>query len=106
MPALAAEARLVHCRAAGTCLRLSGHRAHAGVTVQVAGEDLRVEGERSWRADVPLAVARQWPGVARDRLIVTLADPRTGGRRSETALLPPGALAGHVELAEFVVHAH
>ena len=102
-PALATQARLVHCGDAETCLRLSGHRAHTAVAVQVAGRDLPVEGGRNWRIDVPLGVARLWHGVARDRMTVTLADGRTDGRRSETVLLPPGAMAGKVELAELVI---
>ena len=102
-PALAAQARLVHCGDGGTCLRLSGHRPHAVVAVQVAGQDREVEGGRNWRMDVPLTTARSWQGVARDRLTVTLADAQTGSRRSEIVLLPPGALARRVELAELVI---
>ena len=104
-PALATQARLVHC-GTDTCLRLSGRRAHPEVAVQVAERDLQVEGGRRWRADVPLAAARLWQGVARDRLTVTLADARTGSRRSETVLLPPGAFAGRIELAELVIGTH
>ncbi len=101
-PAFATEARLVHC-GTDTCLRLSGRRADPAVAIQVAERDLQVLGGRRWRIDVPLAAARLWQGVARDRLTITLADARTGSRRSETALLPPGALAGRIELAELVI---
>lgn len=104
-PALATEARLVHC-GTDTCLRLSGRRADPAVAVRIAERTLPVEGRRRWRIDVPLAAARLWQGVGRDRLTVILADARTGSRRSETALLPPGALAGRIDLAELVIGTH
>jgi hypothetical protein len=101
----APEARLVHC-GSDTCLRISGHRPHAAVIVRIAGHDLAVEGERSWRATVPLATARAWAGVSGDALVLTLADSRAGTESRTVVSAPPGALGKRIELASLVVRAH
>ncbi|MGK6355422.1 hypothetical protein ACMGDH_09350 [Sphingomonas sp. DT-207] len=101
----APKARLVHCGDA-TCLRISGRRAHAAVTIRIAGRPLMVEGNRSWRATVPLATARGWAGAHSDALTVTLADTRTGGESTEVVALPPGALGKRIELSSLIVSAY
>lgn len=101
----APKARLVHCNAQ-TCLRISGHRSHSAVMVRVAGRDLAVRGNRSWRVTLPLATARDLAGGAGDTLVVTLADARTGAESTEVVLLPPGALGKRIELAALIVRAH
>jgi len=101
----APKARLVHCGDA-TCLRISGRRPHAAVAVRVAGHPVAVEGNRSWRATMPLAMARDWAGADGGTLMMTLTDPRTGGESSEAVTLPPGALGKRIELASLVVRAH
>lgn len=99
----APHARLVHC-GADSCLRLSGHRASAATVVRAGGEDLAVEGGRSWQVTVPLATARQWLGARNDVLTLTFADPQARARSVGVAL-PPGALGSRVELASLVVRA-
>lgn len=101
----APAARLVHCGDA-TCLRLSGRRPHAAVAVRVAGRPLTVEGNRSWRATVPLATARDWTSARGGTLTVTLTDPRTGSESTEVITLPPGALGKRIELASMTVRAY
>jgi hypothetical protein len=96
---------LVHCGDA-TCLRISGRRPHAAVAVRVAGHRLTIEGNRSWRATVPLATARGWAGTHGGMLTVTLTDARTGGESTEVATLPPGALGKRIELASLTVNAY
>ncbi len=103
--AAAPKARLVHCGDA-TCLRISGRRPHAAVVVRIAGQPLVVEGNRSWRATVLLATARDWASVHDGTLTVTLDDARTGGESTEIVVLPPGALGERRELASLIVSAY
>jgi hypothetical protein len=108
LPGLAAaapDARLVHCGAA-TCLRLTGSRADAAVLVRVAGRVVPVEGARSWRVDLPLAATVGIADPSGQTVTITLADPRTGAERTDTAILPPGALGRPVALASLTVYAH
>ncbi|WP_445191610.1 hypothetical protein ACT009_13660 [Sphingomonas sp. Tas61C01] len=108
LPSLAAaapDARLVHC-GAHTCLRLTGSRADAAVLVRVAGRAMPVEGARSWRVDLPLAATSGIADPSGQTVTITLADPRTGTERTDTAILPPGALGKPVELASLTVYAH
>lgn len=104
-PATAARAQLVHC-GAETCLRLSGHRSHAGVAVRVAGHELAVTGDRAWHATVPLSTARDWPHASGGTIALTLADASTGLETPDAAAAPPGALGRRVELVSLQVHAH
>ena len=103
--AAAPKARLVHCGEA-TCLRISGRRPHAGVAVRIAGQPLMVKGNRSWRATVPLATARDWASARGGTLTVTLADAQTGGESTQIVTLPPGALGKRRELASLIVSAY
>lgn len=99
------QARLVHC-GGGTCLRLSGHRAHSAVAIRIAGHDLAVEGGRSWRATVPIETARGWAGASGDRLTLILADRQAGTETIDAIAVPPGALGRRIELATLMVSAH
>lgn len=99
------KARLVHCGDA-TCLRISGRRPHSAVRVRIADHDLVVEGNRSWRATVPLATARDWASAHDGTLTVTLTDAQSGLERVETVTLPPGALGRRIELATLTVSAY
>lgn len=97
-----AHARLVHC-GADTCLRLSGHRPGATTAIRIGGRALAVEGGRTWQATVPLATARTWPIARGYALRLILADSTSGLERTESVMLPPGALGSHLELASLVV---
>jgi hypothetical protein len=101
----APKARLVHCGDA-TCLRISGRRPHAGVEIRVSGHQLAIEGNRAWRATLPLATARDWASTHGGTLTATLTDPRTGGESTEAVALPPGALGKRIELATLLVSAY
>jgi hypothetical protein len=99
------KARLIHCGDA-TCLRIVGRRSHAAVAVEVGGHRLVVEGNRSWRATMPLATARDWASAHGGTLAVTLVDARTGSESIEVVTLPPGALGKRIELASLIVSAY
>ncbi len=99
-----ARAKLVHC-GADSCLRLSGRRPAATTAIRIGGRELAVDGDRRWRATVPLTVARTWPIVRGYALRVVLADTAAGMERSETVMLPPGALGSRIEMASLVVSA-
>lgn len=101
----APKARLVHCGDA-TCLRISGRRPHVAVTIRVAGRPLLVEGDRSWRATVPLTTARDWASADGGTLTVTLTDTQSGIESVERLALPPGALGKRIELATLIVSAY
>jgi hypothetical protein len=100
----ATRARLVHC-GADSCLRLSGHRMGVTTVVRIGGLELEVDGDRHWQATVPLTLARTWPIVRGYALRVVLADTAAGTERSETVVLPPGALGSRIEMASLVVSA-
>jgi hypothetical protein len=76
------------------------------VAVRVAGEDLAVEGGRSWRATVSLATARGWAGTGDGTLMITLVDARTGGEDTEVVALPPGAIGKRLEISSLTVSAY
>lgn len=99
-----AKARLVHC-GADTCLRLSGYRPRETMIVRVGLRDLAVEGDRAWRATIPLDVSRTWPITRTYALRVTLVDPDAGTERIETVMLPPGSLGSRTEIASLIVSA-
>ena len=102
----ATKARLVHC-AEGTCIRLSGQRTASEVSIQVAGQQLAVAGARRWSASVPLSVAKTWKTSSSGHSVtVSLVHPRLGVQASESVLLPPGALAGRLQVASLVVRAY
>jgi len=103
--ASAPQARLIHC-GSDTCLRISGHRQRSAVAVRVGGQDLAVEGGRTWRVTVPLTTARAWLTSSGYALTLTLADTQAGTESKEAVALPPGALGPRVELASLVIRAH
>ena len=76
------------------------------MAVRVSGHPLVVEGNRSWRATMPLATARDWASTDGGTLTVTLADARTGGENTEVVRPPPGALGKRIELATLIVSAY
>lgn len=106
-PASAAAAaeprtRLVDCEA-GSCLLVTGRRAHATSTVNINGHAVPVEGSRKWRATLPVETLRQWSAPYARTITVSVVDARTGTEASTQADLPIGLL-GHVEnLALLVV---
>ncbi len=102
--AAAPRARLVHC-GADTCLRVTGRRAGPAVAVRIAGRTVPVQGGDAWRVTLPLSVARDGVDATGEVLTLTLADRRTGSEEVQSAILPPGALGGRVELASLVVRA-
>jgi hypothetical protein len=99
------QSRLVHC-GEQTCLRITGHRADAAVAVRIAGQDMAVEGGRSWRVTVPAQTARAWASASGSVLPITYRDARSGTERQGEVLLPPGALGRRIELATLLVSAH
>jgi hypothetical protein len=103
--AAAPHAQLVHC-GNETCLRISGHRAHPAIAIRIAGQNLAVVGERSWRATVPLSTARDWVNASAQALKLTMIDTLSGAESVEAVPLPPGAFGNHVELATLVVRAY
>lgn len=104
-PAMASSrTRLVHC-GDQTCLRISGHRSSSTVAIRIAGQPLAVEGGRTWRATVPLSMARSAANASRDRLTLTMINPETQAQTVAFVALPPGALGRRVELATLTVNA-
>jgi hypothetical protein len=99
------RSRLVNC-GDKTCLRISGHRSSSAVTIRIAQKPLTVEGDRAWRATVPLSTAREGANASLDRLMLTMTDVKTGVEMVDTVALPPGALGRRVELASLDVNAY
>jgi hypothetical protein len=100
--AAGAQARLVHCDA-GTCLRLSGHRAGATTAIRIGERDLAVVGGKAWQTTVPLSTARTWPIARGYAFRLILADAHSGVQRVESVMLPPGALGSRTELVSLLV---
>lgn len=104
-PALAADApstRVVDCRA-GNCLQISGHRASAAAAVLINGHAVAAEGERSWRAEVPVETVRAWSEPYARTIEVAVFDPATQQKTADQARLPIGLLGSTTELASLVI---
>ena len=67
---------------------------------------MAVEGDRSWRATVPLAAARDGATASGAALALTLIDTSAKTEINEVVALPPGALGKRIELASLVVRVH
>ena len=94
--------RLVDCEA-GSCLLVTGRRAHAASTVTINGHAVSVEGARNWRVSLPVATLRAWSAPYARTITVSVVDATTRTQASTEADLPIGLL-GHVEdLAMLVV---
>ncbi|MDE0880887.1 MAG: hypothetical protein OSB00_19855 [Sphingomonas bacterium] len=96
---------LVQC-GAESCLRVTGKRAHIGVRVIIAGQMIPVKGGRSWRATLPLALARSATNARGDRLMITQIDPHTNGEVVKSVAVPPGAMGKRIALTTLEVHAY
>jgi hypothetical protein len=101
----APRTELVHC-GTNTCMRVSGHRAHAAVTIRIAGRAIAAEGGTSWRATLPLAIARTAVSANGGQLLLTLIDARAGTETVEAVTVPPGSLGKHIELSALTVRPH
>lgn len=97
-PVSAAEprARLVEC-AAGDCLLVTGTRAEAGLPVSINGHAVAVQGQRKWRAVVPVQTLRAWSEPFARTITVAVADS------ASEADLPIGMLGHDENLAMLVV---
>ena len=94
--------RLVDCEA-GSCLLVTGRRAHAASAVSINGHAVAVEGSRKWRVTLPVATLRLWSAPYARTITVSVVDASTRADASAEADLPIGLL-GHVEnLAMLVV---
>ena len=103
-PALGAaepRTRLVDCEA-GSCLLVTGRRAHAASPISINGHAVSVEGARKWRAVLPVTTVREWSAPFARTITVSVADTATRIESSAEADLPIGLL-GHAELAMLVV---
>ncbi|MFT4025576.1 MAG: hypothetical protein QM676_02050 [Novosphingobium sp.] len=104
-PALAAHeptTRVVSCRA-GSCLQVSGHRHSAAAAVLINGHAVAVEGERKWRAELPVETVRAWSEPFARTIEVATFDPATQRNTAMEADLPIGLLGGVTNLASLVV---
>jgi uncharacterized Zn-binding protein involved in type VI secretion len=105
VPALAADApstRLVSC-GAQSCLLVSGHRASGDAEVRINGHPVAVEGERNWRARLPVSTVREWSVPFARKIEVSSGNAETQDNATAFAKLPIGLL-GHVpDLASLVI---
>jgi hypothetical protein len=96
--ALEPSTRLVEC-GDENCLLLTGHREDPDATVSINGRAIEVEGERRWRARVPVETVRLWSTPYARTIEVSLGD-----RESSTNVdLPVGMLGGLTDLAALEV---
>lgn len=96
------KTRLVDCKA-GSCLLVTGRRAHAASTVTINGHAVSVKGARKWRVSLPVETLRTWSVPYARTITVSVVDARMRAESSAEADLPIGLL-GHVEnLAMLVV---
>ncbi|MCW4462941.1 hypothetical protein OK349_14595 [Sphingomonas sp. BT-65] len=96
------KTRLVDCEA-GSCLLVTGRRAHTASTVTINGHAVSVEGARKWRVRLPVETLRKWSVPYARTITVSVIDARMRAESSAEADLPIGLL-GHVEnLAMLVV---
>ena len=106
-PATAASepsTRVVGC-GSGSCLLVTGHRDNAASPVSINGHVVAVEGQRDWRARLPVETVRDWSLPLARTIEVSFIDAATGVATAMDADLPIGLL-GHAEnLAWLVVSA-
>lgn len=104
-PALADAApstRLVSC-GAEDCLLVTGHRDNRAAVVRINGHRVGVEGQRNWRARLPVSTVRNWSVPFARRIEVSVEDAATHTDSRQHAQLPIGLL-GHVpDLASLVI---
>ncbi len=104
-PAIAApeaNARLVHC-GAQSCLRITGQRENSASTVGINGHAVRVEGNRTWQADLPVELVREWSPPYARTVEVSLQNPETQRQTVTSIDLPIGLLGVTTNLASLVV---
>ncbi len=106
-PAMAeadAKTKLVRC-GAQDCLQISGYRADPGLSVTLNGQVVDVEGQHSWRAEIPVETIRQWSAPNAREIEISLQDAASQQRSSVMADLPIGLLGDISALASLEVRA-
>lgn len=105
-PAIAApepSAKLVRC-GAESCLRVAGYRDDPTAIVSINGHVVPVEGERRWKADLPVAVVREWSAANARTIDVSLAGPEAQRETVTRVNLPIGLLADATVLAALEIN--
>lgn len=96
-PAMAARqpsARLVSC-GDESCLLVTGHRQDPAAAVSINGREVPVEGERRWRARLPVETVRSWSAPHARTIEVSLGNSESG----TSVELPLGLLGNVTDLA-------
>lgn len=96
--------RLVDCEA-GSCLLVTGYRAHAGSTVSINGRAVSVKGARKWRVSLPVTTLREWSIPYARTITVSVVDATTRTETPAVVDLPIGLLGHAEDLAMLVVRA-
>jgi hypothetical protein len=107
-PAIAApepSSKLVRC-GEQSCLQVTGHRDDPTSIVRINGHAVSVEGERKWKASVPLEVVREWSAPNARTIEVSLGDPEGQPATIASVDLPIGLLANATTLAALVINVH
>lgn len=94
--------RLVDCEA-GSCLLVTGHRAHPASTVSINGHPVSVEGARKWRVSLPVKALREWSSPYARTITVSVVDATTRAETPAVVDLPIGLLGHAEDLAMLVV---
>lgn len=104
MAAPESRTELVRC-GAQSCLRVVGYRDDPASIVRINGHAVPVEGERRWRAYLPVEVLRDWSSPNARAIEVSVGDPDSSRATTARIALPIGLLASEINLASLVVTA-
>lgn len=106
-PALAgreASTKLVNC-GKDACLQVSGYRANPNSTVHINGNAVSVQGEHSWRVQLPLETVREWSAPFARTIEISVQGRQAESDASISAALPIGLLGGTTDLETLEIRA-
>ena len=96
--------RLVRC-GCDSCLQVSGYRANPSAQVRINGRLVPVQGEKGWKARLPLETLREWTAPSASTIEVSLHDTQEQAESVERVALPIGVLGDSSNLGSLEVRA-
>lgn len=98
------KTRLVSCDV-GSCLLVTGSRPDASSIVTINGHAVPVQGERKWRASLPVDTVREWSAPYARTITVSVVNDESRESASSGADLPIGLLGHAEDLAMLIISA-
>lgn len=96
--------RLVRC-GGDSCLQVSGYRADPSAQVRINGRLVPVQGDKGWKARLPLETLREWTAPSARSIEVSLHETQEQAESVERVALPIGVLGDSSNLGSLEVRA-